>query len=217
MPIAGSTMTLQNSQCQVGAASVTTSALTTTLTLAITFQNAFSGLKNIYMYDADAGAINTGWVQRGTYAVTTVSAPVPSADSVAPRGGSGAVQTFTFVFSDSQNAANLSAAAMLFAPTLAYSNSCFVIYDRNQGTIQLEWDNVTGADKMPVGSSMTLQNSQCTVGASTVTTSGLSKIITLSISFKSAFSGLKNIYLYGADSDGTINTGWVQLGTWTPF
>ena len=127
------------------------------------------------------------------------------------------MQDFTFVFSDSQNAANLSAAAILFAPTLASANSCFVVYDRNRGTIQLEWDNVTGADLMPVGSSMTLQNSQCIIGASSVTISGLSNTLILHITFKSAFSGLKNIYLYGADSDGTINTGWVQLGTWTPF
>ena len=214
----GSSLTLQNSQCSISATSVSTSALTLTITLTVTFQNAFSGLKNIYMYGADAnGTINTGWVPMGTYAVTTVSAPVPSADSVSPSGSGGAVQDFTFVFSDSQNAANLSAAAMLFAPSLAYPNSCFVIYDRNRGTIQLEWDDVTGADLMPVGSSMTLQNSQCMIGASTVTTSGLSNIITLHISFKSAFSGLQNVYLYGADSDGTINTGWVKLGTWTPF
>ncbi len=214
----GSSLTLQNSQCGISATSVNTTALTLTITLSVTFQNAFSGSKNIYMYGADAnGTINTGWLQMGTYAVTTVSAPVPSADSVSPSGSGGAVQDFTFVLSDSQNAANLSDAAILFASSLAYPNSCFVIYDRNEGTVQLEWDNVTGADLMPVGSSMTLQNSQCTIGASTVTTSGLSTIIILHISFKSAFSGLKNVYLYGADSDGTINTGWVQLGTWTPF
>lgn len=213
----GSPVTLQNSQCVIGAASVVSSALTTTITLAITFKNAFSGSKNIYMYGADTNGANTGWVQKGTYAVTTASAPVPSADSVSPSSGFGAAQTFSFVFSDSQSAANLSAAAVLFAPTLGYPNSCFVIYDRNRGTVQLQWDNVAGADVKLIGSPIVLQNSQCRVGAASVTTSGLSNTLTLDITFKSAFNGLKNIYLYGADTDGTINTGWVQKGTWTAF
>ncbi len=214
----GSPLTLENSQCVVSGTSVTTSALTTTITLTVTFQEAFSGLKNIYLYGADGnGTINTGWVQMGTYTVTTVSAPVPSADLVSPSGSGGSAQDFTFVFSDSQNAANLSTAAMLFAHSLSYQNSCFVIYDRNRGTIQLEWDNITGADEMSVGSPLSLQNSQCTISASSVTISGLTNTITLYITFKNTFSGLKNIYLYGADGDGTINTGWVQLGMWTPF
>jgi hypothetical protein len=214
----GSPIPMQNSQCVVSATSVTSSALTNTITLAITFKGAFSGVKNIYMYGANAGGtVNTGWVQKGIDAVSTVGAPVPSADSVSPASGGGPAQTFTFVFSDSQNPANLSAAAMLFTSSLAYPSSCFVIYDRNRGTVQLEWDSVAGADQKPVGSSIFLQNSQYIIGATTVTTSGLSNIITLDVTFKGAFSGLKNIYLYGADSDGTINTGWVQRGTWTPF
>jgi hypothetical protein len=106
---------------------------------------------------------------------------------------------------------------MLFAPLLAYPGSCFVIYDRNRGTIQLEWDDVSGADKKLVGSPILLQNSQCIMGKTTVTTSELSTTITVDVSFNDAFSGLKNVYMYGADTDGTINTGWVQRGTWTPF
>ena len=169
------------------------------------------------MYAADTdGSINTGWVQKGTYSVTG-GAPVPTADSVTPSGGAGPVQTFSFVFSDGQSAANLSAAAILFAPSLTYPNSCFLIYDRNRGTIQLEWDNMTGADAKPIDSTLTLENSQCRIGTTALNTSGLSNTITVNITFKSAFPGLKNIYLYGADTDGTINTGWVQKGTWTSF
>ncbi len=212
----GSSKTLQNSQCVIGATSVTVTALFTTITLDITFKNPFTGLKNIYMYSADGdGSINTGWVQRGTYTVAALSPPVPSADSVTPDGGSGFVQTFTFVFSDSQSATNLAAAAMLFAPVLAPDNSCFVVYDRNRETIQLEWDSVLGAEIRPVTSTTTLQNSQCSIGASSVIATELSTTITLDITFKSAFNGLKNIYMYGADGDGSINTGWVQKGTYT--
>ena len=143
-----------------------------------------------------------------------MSAPVPSVVSVSPSANSGTTQTFAFVFSDSQSSTNLSAAAMLFASSGAYPNSCFVIYDRNQGTVQLEWDNVNGNDAAAVGSPLTLQNSQCMVSATSVTTSALSTTITLTITFQNAFSGLKNIYMYGADGNGTINTGWVQMGTY---
>ncbi len=214
----GSPIHLKNSQCEVRASAVASSGLTNTITLDIAFKSAFSGMKNIYLYGANAGGtVNTGWVQRGVYLVNTVGAPIPSADSVSPSSGGGPAQTFTFVFSDSQDAANLSAVAMLFAPSLAYPDSCFVIYDRNRGTIQLEWDEVGGADKKALDSPIILQNSQCIVGAATATTAGLSSTITLDITFKSGFTGLQNIYLYGADTDGTINTGWVQRGTWTPF
>jgi hypothetical protein len=137
--------------------------------------------------------------------------PVPTADSVSPSASAGTTQIFTFVFSDSQSAANLSAAAILFAPSLSYLDSCFVIYDRTQSTIQLEWDNLAGADSKPVSSSNSLQNSQCLIGATTVTSSALSNTITMAITFKDTFSGLKNIYMYGADTSGTINTACVDF------
>ena len=213
----GSSATLQNSQCAIGATSVTSTALSTTITLDITFTSTFDGLKNIYMYGADGdGSINTGWVQKGTYTVAALSPPIPTADSVSPSGSGGATETFTFVFSDSQSSANLAAAAILFAPSLVPQNSCFVVYDRNRGTIQLEWDSVMGDESKPAGSSITLQNSQCAIGATSVTSTALSTTITLDITFTSTFTGLKNIYIYGADGDGSINTGWVQKGTWIP-
>ena len=106
-----SSIPLQNSQCAIGATSVTTTALSTTITLDITFKSVFTGLKNIFMYAADGdGSINTGWVQKGTYTVAVVGPPVPAADSVSPSSGGGFLQTFTFVFSDSQSSANLAAA-----------------------------------------------------------------------------------------------------------
>jgi hypothetical protein len=213
-----SSATLQNSQCSIDATSVEATSLSTTITVGITFTSAFAGLKNIYMYGADGdGSINTTWVQLGTYKVTVDAAPaVPAADSVLPNAGQGITQTFTFVFTDNQNAANLAAAAMLFAPLLDVQNSCYVVYDRNLETLQLEWDSATGADVKPAGSSTPVQNSQCAIGSTSVTTTALSTVISLDITFKGAYTGPKNIYMYGADGDGSTNTGWVQKGTWDP-
>jgi hypothetical protein len=28
---------------------------------------------------------------------------------------------------------------------------------------------------------------------------------------------MKSVYMYGADGDGSLNTGWVQKGTWTLY
>jgi hypothetical protein len=36
------------------------------------------------------------------------------------------------------------------------------------------------------------------------------------VTFAGTFTGLKNVYVSAAGSDG-LKTGYVQLGTWTPF
>ncbi len=155
----------------------------------------------------------TGLVALGAWTVT-IAPPQPSASSVSPNGSTGASQTFSFVFSDSQNAANLADMAVLFAPSLVYSNSCYIVYDAVHGEIQLAWDSALGSDAKAIGSTTTLQNSQCTVGATSATISGLSVILTANITFQGAFTGTKNIYMYGVDATGA-NTGWVPNGTYT--
>jgi K319L-like, PKD domain len=138
----------------------------------------------------------------------------PSADSVSPDASDGPGQTFTFVFSDGQSATNLTTAAIVFAPALEAQNSCYVLYDQNSGTIRLDWDDITGYEIKPVGSSDILQNSQCAIGASSVTMADRSITITLDITFTSAFAGPKNIYMYAAEGDGSTNTAWIQKGTY---
>ncbi len=163
------------------------------------------------MYAADAGA-NTGWVSRGTWTVV-IPPPQPSADSVSPNASSGSSQTFTFVFSDNQSASNLIGMGMLFNTTSAtFTNACYVVYDRNAGTIALVWDSAAGSDQKALASPAVLQNSQCQVGAVTAAASGLSQIITVALSFKGPANGSKNIYMYGADAG--LNTGWVLRGTY---
>ena len=203
----------QNSQCIVNGAgsSVSLAGSTLTLNLSLTFLPGFASTKTTYFYAADAGA-NTGWVARGAWTVV-IPPPQPSADSVSPNGSSGGSQTFTFVFSDSQSATNLIGMAMLFNTTSAtVSNACDIVYDRNAGTVALAWDSGAGSDPKALGSPVVLKNSQCQVGAVTAAASGLSQIITLSITFTAAFSGTKNIYMFGSDAG--LNTGWVLHGTY---
>ena len=84
-----------------------------TLTVSLTFQPGFAGGKTVYMYAADAST-NTGYLAKGTWSVT-IPPPIPSADSVSPNSSTGAIQTFTFVFSDTQSSSNLTIMAMLFS------------------------------------------------------------------------------------------------------
>jgi len=203
----------QNSECIVNGAgsSVSLAGSTLTLNLSLTFLPGFAGTKTTYLYAADAGA-NTGWVARGAWTVV-IPPPQPSADSVSPNGSSGGSQTFTFVFSDNQNATNLIGMALLFNTSSAsVTNSCDIVYDRNAGTVALVWDSGAGSDPKALGSPAVLKNSQCQVGAVTAAASGLSQIITLSITFTAAFSGTKNIYMFGSDAG--LNTGWVLRGTY---
>jgi hypothetical protein len=131
---------------------------------------------------------------------------------VSPNAASGGSQTFTFVFSDSQNASNLTGMALLFSTSLAVNNACDLLIDRNAGTVALLWDSGLGSDSRLITSTTGLQNSQCKVGAAAITVSGLSQIFTLNITFKGGFGGLKNIYMLGAS--GAANTGWIQRGTY---
>ena len=218
-PSSGSTTVIpgggsqQNSQCVVNGVgtSKSISGNSLTLTVSVTFQPGFGGDKTTYLYAADSGA-NTGWISRGTWTVT-IPPPQPSVDSVAPNSGLGAGQTFTFVFSDTQNATNLTGMAMLFTANASVTNACYIAYDRNRGTVALAWDSVLGSDSKPLSSTVVLKNSQCSVGAASAAFSGLSNIVTVAVTFKGAFSGVKSIYMFAAEA--SSNTGWVQKGTYT--
>ena len=74
------------------------------------------------------------------------------------------------------------------------------------------WNNGAGSDSKLLSSGAVLQNSQCQIGAVSAAASGLSQIITVAVSFKAAFSGTKNIYMFGSDAG--LNTGWVLRGTY---
>ncbi len=192
--------------------SAVVSGNTLTVAISLTFQPGFAGAKTIYLYAADPNS-NTGWVARGAWTVT-VPPPQPSDSSVSPNASMGSSQTFTFVFSDTQNPLNITGMAMLFSTSLTETNACSLAVDRNAGTISLLWDGGAGSDTIAIGSNTVLQNSQCVVATTSIVLSGLSNIVTMAISFKGPFSGVKNIYMF-ASENGVITTGWQQMGTYT--
>ena len=97
------------------------------------------------------------------------------------------------------------------APSVV-TNDCYLVYDRNAGTIGLYNNAATTLSTKPIGSSATLSNSQCAVGYTVMTTSGNSVSFTINVVF-SGFSGAKSVYLQANEPN--TNSGWVQRGTWT--
>lgn len=202
---------VQNDQCVLNAGNslANLSGTTLTLTISLSFQAGFTGPKSVFLTAADSTA-SSGLVARGTWTAIAPQ-PTPSADSVSPNGGSGSSQDFSFVFSDTQSALNVTGMAMLFADSISYLNACYIVYDRNAGTVALLWDGANGSDTKLLNSPTVLRNSQCRIGAASATQTGLSNIVTLTITFEGRFSGMKNIYMFAAEQN--TATGWVKKGT----
>jgi hypothetical protein len=204
----------QNDQCTLNGSGsyVTKSGNNLTVVVSLTFQPGFTGSETVYLSAVDTSGNITGLVASGTW-TATVPAPMPSAGSVSPNGSMGSSQTFTFVFSDTQNALNITGMAMLFNTSQKFTNACYIIVDVNAGTIALAWDSALGVNSRSFATSTPLSNSQCTVGAGSSTVSGLSAILSVAVTFQGSFSGLKNIYMF-ASENGMYETGWVQMGTY---
>src|SRR5205823_2742610 len=69
--VMGSSTVLQNSQCSVNPAASSSggSATTMTLTLAMSFTNAYSGTKSIIVFAGDQAGLSSGWQTIGSWIV----------------------------------------------------------------------------------------------------------------------------------------------------
>jgi hypothetical protein len=209
----GQSGTLQNSQCAVnaGSSSASGSGNNLTVNIALSFQSAFSGTKNIYM-DAYDGP-DAGWQLKGTWTPATVTmGPV----SVTPGSGSGSSQTFNFIYADPKGYSGLSSALVIINSSLSWASGCALLYYPASNTLYLMNDAGSAwTGPVTLGQSGTLQNSQCVVNAATSSASGSGDnlTVTLALSFQSAFTGAKNIYMDAYDGP---DAGWQLKGTWTP-
>ena len=216
----GSATTLQNSQCSlnVATATVVPNGNTLTLNVSVTFKPAFAGAKNVYLHAVDVSGSNSGWQQLGGWTVTSGGSGTPSTVSVTPNSGSGASQTFALQYSDTAGASSLTQVWVYFNATLANpaSSACMLYYNTATNQINLLSDNATAWMPATLGSGTTLQNSQCSLNVATATVVGNGNTLTLNVSvtFKPAFAGAKNVYLHSVDVSGS-NSGWQQLGAWT--
>jgi Beta-propeller repeat len=220
VPITATT-SATNSQCtlvgSLSSAIVSSSGNTLTLSIGLVFQSGFIGSQTIYLSATDAVS-TTGWISSGSWNVTVTggSGGSPVANSVVPSSGTGAGERFTFVISDRSGSSYLTYGAILFASTFNTLNACYLEWDGIANTISITYDNPTqGQTPFTPGTPGIATNSQCTLNAanSSISTSATQVVITLDLTFNSSFFGPKNIYLYAAE--GSINSGWATVGTWT--
>jgi hypothetical protein len=89
-------------------------------------------------------------------------------------------------------------------------------YNRANGSISLLNDGSSAWTPATLGSSNTLQNSQCAISlaGSSASLSGNTLTLNLATTFKPAYAGAKNIYMYAANGS-SVNSAWQQRGTWT--
>ena len=213
----GSTGQVSNSQCTLSGSGSSRSISGNNLTLkaALTFNAAFAGEKNVYLWADEGNGSTSHWVQKGTW---TVASGPPTVVSLSPSSGSGKTQTFTGVYNDPNGTADLSTLRMLFNTAVSGPHSCYVFYYPGSNLLYLENDTDTGLTAgIAPGSAGHVSNSQCTLAGTGSSSSGSGNNLTLkaALTFSSAFVGQKNVYLRADSSNGT-NSGWVQKGTWTP-
>jgi hypothetical protein len=211
--VLGQSATVQNSQCAVsGTASLASgSGNNLTLTLAVSFTAGFNGARNIYMEVYDGR--DSGWQQRGAWTVTATGPPAPV--SVTPSSGTGSSQVFSFLFTDPKGYTAIGSASVIVNGTLAAANGCYLYYARASNTIYLANDAATAwLSPLVIGQAGTRQNSQCAVNAAASSASGSGNNLTLSLAltFLSAFSGSKSLFMEAYDGQ---DSGWQQRGAWT--
>ena len=138
----------------------------------------------------------------------------PTSDSVSPSSGSGASQTFSYVFSDSNGYEDMTSIQILVNETLSASGSCYLYYVLTANELYLRNDASSDwLGPQTVGAAGMLQNTKCSVdlGTSSVLGSGTSLTLDLAMTFNT--SGDKNQWMLAIDTAGQ-HLGWVLNGTW---
>jgi hypothetical protein len=143
------------------------------------------------------------------------SLPAPSPPS--PAAGSTAAQTFTFRFTSVNGHRDLGVLNILLNDFLDGRHACYLAYVPSQKVLYMVNDEGNALlPGLPLGSSGTLGNSQCTVfgAGSSAEHVGHNITLRLAMSFHSGFAGNRIWYL--AARDALENTsGWHALGTWS--
>jgi len=144
---------------------------------------------------------------------------VPVAAGATPASGSGVSQSFTFLFSDPAGYQSLGVVNVLINNFLDGRHACYLAYAVPSTTMYLVDDagDAGGpyAGSVVLGTSTTVQNSQCAVSLTSAVGSGTTLILTLNIAFKPPFGGNKVMYVAARDQ-AQGNSDWQALGVWQP-
>ncbi|MEN6603354.1 MAG: chitobiase/beta-hexosaminidase C-terminal domain-containing protein, partial [Bryobacteraceae bacterium] len=148
----------------------------------------------------------------GSATVTVGANQQPHVTSVSPSSGSGSGGTFVFTGTDADGGTDINAFQFTFTND-DWSKQCHVMYWVDGSSFVLFNDNDSGTSPNIYNGGST-SNSYCTVSGASVSTSGNTRSLSISVSFTTAFAGAKNTDLAVSDWAGSYE-GYVQVGSWT--
>ena len=170
-----------------------------TVTLALAFKQDFEGAKTIYARVEDASKNRSERQMVGTWTVGATTKVPPAAVSVTPWTGGGNRETFAIVASDPNGAEDLSTLFLSFRSVDEFE-FCNVSwwYFQDQFTLS---SRGTRSDQVPLENGSILETEVCSLdlGGASVSTAGSALQMTLPITFKSGFEGVKEIQLSISD------------------
>ena len=215
----GSGSTLENSQCRLIGSSSSVYASGTVLRVAATvqFKTAFAGTKNIYMRAADSFGVDSGWVQKGTWDVTSSESQIWG--GVTPSSGSSGLgpQTYLFEYVDPAGFANMGHLFGMLWNGTSMTNACqFRLNQPLNGLFLMNDANTVWLGPVAPGTGAVVENSQCRVIASqsAAVGSGANFLLLVTVEFKPSFVGGKFIESRMMDVN-RVDTGWLRMGSWT--
>jgi hypothetical protein len=207
---------VENSYCRVNGtgSSIQNVGNNRTLNLEVTFKTAFTGSLNVYVAAEDSAGACSGWKAVGSWTIPGANQP-PTVVSMTPNSGTGTSQTFSFVTSDPNGAADLARTHISFNSTTNAAAYCYMVVS-STGVQILSDVTQTWLGPVAVGSASTVENSYCRVNGtgSSIQNVGNNRTLNLQVTFKAAFTGSLNVYVAAEDSAG-LTSGWVRAGGWT--
>ena len=142
----------------------------------------------------------------------------PTAISASPSFGTGSSAFLVFTYSDPNGFGDLAFTYSLISTAVDSRNACYVIYNRaSNGLYLVSDDGQTDVGSITPGSAGAVQNTQCILNGtgSSVFGAGSNLTITMALTFKAGFTGMKNIYMTAADTAGLF-ADWTSKGFWDP-
>lgn len=226
----GSSGSLENASCRLsGAGSYATFGVDGELSvgLSVTFKAAMpAGTKPLWSAALD-GVDNSGWVQNlgEIYCVRACTATnlVPVVAPLTPEQRTGAVERFTFDFSDGNGASDISNALVLINGGLDSRDACLLsidpLADFGKGVAYFVTDRGPGqvvtVDTLFPGNTATVgRNEQCEVQGGSLSIIKFSTTVRVSMSITMKGAGTKQIYMAALDQRGGNST-WVARGAWS--
>lgn len=215
----GSSYSFENSQAKVWCAFSSVSGTGTTLTVKfyVYFKSSYSGKSfNSYLKAVDDTYLLANWTQKGTIIVNNP----PNTGYVSPNSGTFTINTpvaFASTYSDFDGCQQMQGVYLLVNTSTSGVNCAYAYYNQNTNQLFLRNDTDTAwLGGYTPGSAYIIENSYSKLDCSKTTFSLNGSILWINwnLTFKSSFTGTKNLYQYIID-DVNANSGWVQKGSIT--